>query len=55
MFFIEEQEIVIVECVLKRKIKFRKDCIVTEENKNKSFAFLMLRKLKKFFFFLKQQ
>jgi hypothetical protein len=50
MFFIEEQEIVIVECVLKRKIKFRKDSFVTEENKNKSFAFFNLDKFKEILF-----
>jgi hypothetical protein len=46
---------VIVECVLKRKIKFRKDCVVTEENvieenKNKSFAFFNVEKIKEILF-----
>ncbi len=49
-FFIEEEEIMIVECVLKRKIKFRKDYIVAEENKNKSFAFFNVEKIKEILF-----
>jgi hypothetical protein len=40
----------IVECVLKRKIKFRKDYIVAEENKNKSFAFFNVEKIKEILF-----